>query len=1109
MKTFRKYLILFMAALMFLSSAMPAWALDEEPLTDIPEDSALSEDGSTEPSGETESVPDAAEVPTPTPEPTPELPAEESPAPEPDAPEAEPEITPEPEAEMPAEEPAPEEENEPVWHNPGNSDLNILAGGIMLNGSDCLYFCDNGIWQEYDGGSRLLVEDASAGNLNLGDDWLYYTSAYEGVKRYSLTSGLSETVLNYSGGIDQLYLIGRELRFLSAGEVYSYNMDSGELRTLESPDDVRGLIPTQYGNIFLTGAAFDRTVWVGTDAVLYGVESCYTDGDRLVVNRDGTWEIALSDLFGGGSALEEYSASGPAVRSSLSDEQQLSLEADYFQSEEYLALQEILTPASDGAADSRASKVYSTALGNASASSNEYKIALRARQMADVLWTPLKDRYAWGGSGNTRTITATDGSSSTYFKAGKTYQGIPYSQAVYTGFVGWDLSISDFLSAVNKSSGKFYTSYSTYSKTAPYYGNDCSAFVSWAWDVPVRCTCTSLVTYGYCTYIGTNYNAIKLGDCLNNTSAHVTLVTDIGYDANGNIISIEITEQTPCKMRVTIYGEPIPGKRYDTKASLTALQKNYLEKGYVIYRRKYSGKVSYTPNPDVPVAEDGWIGAPTITYASSADGSAIEVTITHSSGNDIYYTLDGSKPTTSSTKYTGPIRLTSSKTVRAIVDPGTEYSGSYVRDCSITVDKADAPLLSLVSGALSGTKVQRDSYVSLFSEGAETIYYTTDGSEPTLQSAVMPPEGIKISEEITIKAFAMGGSTIRSDIVTYALSFGSFHKITVDTGMTGGVIYPEGVVDVIDGEDYGFQIEPLLGYKIKKVLVDGVDVGPVSLYIFEDVSADHTISAVFEANLPFTDVKSTNWFVNDVAFAYTNNLFKGVSDTEFAPYDSMTRGMFVTVLGRFDKATYLENFKNTLAYTNGTNINVRASASTSASLVTTIYDYGTPVAVTGTTEGTDGALWYKISYNSKTGYIRSTASGSTKPLLVVYDGQFNDLSKSYYYGYVQWAYMHDIINGRSTTVFDPNSSISRQDICVVLYNYLTNCRGLELDDTAVKTFSDQSQISSYALQAVHAMANIGVISGYAEDGSFRPHEAATRAEVSKMFRCLYEYLYEE
>ena len=45
-------------------------------------------------------------------------------------------------------------------------------------------------------------------------------------------------------------------------------------------------------------------------------------------------------------------------------------------------------------------------------------------------------------------------------------------------------------------------------------------------------------------------------------------------------------------------------------------------------------------------------------------------------------------------------------------------------------------------------------------------------------------------------------------------------------------------------------------------------------------------------------MRESDWFYEDVAFAYENGLFAGTSDTTFSPNASMTRAMLVTVLYR-------------------------------------------------------------------------------------------------------------------------------------------------------------------------------------------------------------------
>ena len=69
----------------------------------------------------------------------------------------------------------------------------------------------------------------------------------------------------------------------------------------------------------------------------------------------------------------------------------------------------------------------------------------------------------------------------------------------------------------------------------------------------------------------------------------------------------------------------------------------------------------------------------------------------------------------------------------------------------------------------------------------------------------------------------------------------------------------------------------------------------VSTTVF--AAEDNQGTSVNLAN-PFKDVKETDWFYDAVQYSRINGFFNGISNTEFDPNGTMTRGMFVTVLGR-------------------------------------------------------------------------------------------------------------------------------------------------------------------------------------------------------------------
>lgn len=103
------------------------------------------------------------------------------------------------------------------------------------------------------------------------------------------------------------------------------------------------------------------------------------------------------------------------------------------------------------------------------------------------------------------------------------------------------------------------------------------------------------------------------------------------------------------------------------------------------------------------------------------------------------------------------------------------------------------------------------------------------------------------------------------------------------------------------GKRVTFKFTPDKGYRVRDVKVNGVSVGAVESYTLQDVKIYSRITVEFtNGALPFTDVLSTDWFYDDVVFAYENGLFSGTSATTFSPNAPMTRAMLVTVLYRLE-----------------------------------------------------------------------------------------------------------------------------------------------------------------------------------------------------------------
>jgi len=161
---------------------------------------------------------------------------------------------------------------------------------------------------------------------------------------------------------------------------------------------------------------------------------------------------------------------------------------------------------------------------------------------------------------------------------------------------------------------------------------------------------------------------------------------------------------------------------------------------------------------------------PTFSPAGGTYTSTQSVTISDStSGASIYYTVDGSTPTTSSTLYTAPISVSATKTIKAIAAK-TGFSNSAVASATYTITatpQAATPTFSPAGGTYTSTQ---NVTLSDTTSGA-SIYYTTDGTTPTTSSTLYTAP-ISVSATKTIKAIATASGYTTSAVAsaTYTIS---------------------------------------------------------------------------------------------------------------------------------------------------------------------------------------------------------------------------------------------------------------------------------------------------------------------------------------------------
>jgi len=163
--------------------------------------------------------------------------------------------------------------------------------------------------------------------------------------------------------------------------------------------------------------------------------------------------------------------------------------------------------------------------------------------------------------------------------------------------------------------------------------------------------------------------------------------------------------------------------------------------------------------------------APQFNPAPGTYTTIQSVSINALAGSIIYYTTDGSVPTSASNLYSGPIQVAANETITAIA-MATGYGSSAPVSAAyiLNLPAAAAPVLSVSSGVFPSSQTVS---ITDATPGA-TIYYTTDGTVPTVASTVYGgPITVASSETLTATAIALGYSMSPPASAQYTIVAGS------------------------------------------------------------------------------------------------------------------------------------------------------------------------------------------------------------------------------------------------------------------------------------------------------------------------------------------------
>ena len=262
---------------------------------------------------------------------------------------------------------------------------------------------------------------------------------------------------------------------------------------------------------------------------------------------------------------------------------------------------------------------------------------------------------------------------------------------------------------------------------------------------------------------------------------YTTVQTVTISDATSGATIYYTTNGTTPTTSSTVYTSPISVSATETVKALATASG---------YTTSAVGSAAYTINL-------GTAATPTFSPAAGTYNTSQTVVIsTTTPSATIYYTTNGSTPTTGSTVYAGPITVSATETVKAIAT-ATGYTSSAVGSAAYTL-KVATPTFSPVAGTYNAAQTVTISSAT----PAVTIYYTTNGTTPTTSSTVYSSP-ISVSATETVKALAVktgytnsavgsAAYTLKVATPTFSPAAGTYtsaQTVTISTATPGATIY--------------------------------------------------------------------------------------------------------------------------------------------------------------------------------------------------------------------------------------------------------------------------------------------------------------------------------
>ena len=182
-----------------------------------------------------------------------------------------------------------------------------------------------------------------------------------------------------------------------------------------------------------------------------------------------------------------------------------------------------------------------------------------------------------------------------------------------------------------------------------------------------------------------------------------------------------------------------------------------------------------------------------------------------------------------------------------------------------------------------------------------------------------------------------------------------------------------------------------------------------------------------ETGTGFSDVKTDDWFCSAVNYVVGKKLFNGVSDNEFAPNDSLTRAMLVTILYRLDGEPETEIGEGFADVESGAYYEKAVAWAKANGIVNGITDSEFAPNNNITREQIASIIYRYAKYK---GYDVSVGEDTN---ILSYDDA-NKMS-DWAVAAIQWACGAGLINGRTESTIVPDGTATRAEAAAIMQRF--------------------------------------------------------------------------